>query len=51
MKNVIVTGGTGFIGSWLLQELLNNGLHVTAIVRDRNKIISEIKNSENLTVL
>lgn len=51
MKNVIVTGGTGFIGSWLLQELINNGLHVTVIVRDRNKIISEIKNSENLTVI
>lgn len=51
MKNVIVTGGTGFIGSWLLQELLTNELNVTAIVRDRNKLISEIKNSKNLTII
>ena len=51
MKNVIVTGGTGFIGSWLLQELLNNGLNVTAIVRDMHKLISEIKSSKNLTII
>lgn len=51
MKNVIVTGGTGFIGSWLLQELLNNGLNVTAIVRDKNKLLPEIKNSESLTII
>ena len=32
MKNVIVTGGIGLIGSWMIQELLSNGIRVTAIV-------------------
>lgn len=51
MKNVIVTGGTGFIGSWLLEELIDNGLYVTAIVRDRSKLISEVKSAKNLTII
>lgn len=51
MKNAIVTGGTGFIGSWLLQELINNGVNATAIVRDKSKLISEIKNAKNLTII
>lgn len=32
MKNVIVTGGTGFIGAPLTQELLQRGYHVHQIV-------------------
>lgn len=38
----IVTGGTGFIGSWLILELLNNDYDVTAIIRDRKKLLPEI---------
>lgn len=33
MKNVIVTGATGFIGKNLIQELLNRGYQITAIAR------------------
>ena len=51
MKSVIVTGGTGFIGSWLLQELLNNNFNVTAIVRDKNRILPEMVNDPRLTVI
>lgn len=44
---VIVTGGTGFIGSWLILELLSNGYEVTAIVRDKQKLLPQIR--ENRT--
>jgi len=31
MKKVIVTGGAGFIGSHLAEELVRRGYHVTAL--------------------
>lgn len=33
-RNVFVTGGTGLLGSWLTEELLNQGANVTCLVRD-----------------
>lgn len=33
MKSAIVTGATGFIGTHLIDELLRNGVEVTALVR------------------
>lgn len=33
-RRVLVTGATGFVGSYLTQRLLDNGANVTAIVRD-----------------
>lgn len=33
MKNVFVTGGTGFTGGYLSRELINRGYSVTALVR------------------
>lgn len=51
LRTAIVTGGTGFIGSWLLQELLNNDIHVTAIVRNRKKLIPEILNNNKITLI
>ena len=32
MKHVILIGASGFVGSAILEELLNRGHHVTAIV-------------------
>jgi len=34
---VFVTGGTGFIGRYLIERLLKDGASVKALVRDRNK--------------
>lgn len=51
MKKTIVTGGTGFIGSWLIQELLNNDIEVTAIVRAKNKLLPDIINHKNCIVI
>ena len=33
-KNIFVTGGTGFLGSYLVKKLINYGANVTVLVRD-----------------
>jgi CDP-glucose 4,6-dehydratase len=33
---VLVTGGTGFIGSWLVNDLINKGADVVVLIRDLN---------------
>lgn len=38
MKNVVLIGATGFVGSAILNELINRGHKVTAIVRDVEKL-------------
>jgi len=48
MKDIILIGGSGFVGSAILEEALNRGHKVTALVRNPEKI--QVKN-ENLTVL
>ena len=44
---VVLIGATGFVGKPLLAELLNRGNHVTAIVRNPEKITTE---NENLVI-
>lgn len=34
-RNVFVTGATGLLGPWLIQDLVNQGANVFALVRDR----------------
>jgi nucleoside-diphosphate-sugar epimerase len=36
-KTVMVTGGSGYIGSWIVKELLEKGYSVRITVRDKNK--------------
>lgn len=43
MKKVVVTGGSGFIGSWLIQELLRNDYQVTTIVHSAEHLLPEIR--------
>ena len=42
-KSVLVTGATGFIGSRLVTELINNGYDVTSLIRKGKKRKFKIK--------
>lgn len=44
MKNVILIGASGFVGTAILNELLNRGHKVTAIVRDPTKVTASNPN-------
>lgn len=48
MKNVALIGASGFVGNAILNELLNRGHKVTAIVRHPEKVSAK---SDNLTVV
>lgn len=48
MKNVVLIGASGFVGTAILNELLNRGHKVTAIVRDAKKITVS---NPNLTIV
>ena len=44
MKNVVLIGASGFVGTAILNELLNRGQKVTAIVRDPTKVTASNPN-------
>lgn len=48
MKNVVLIGASGFVGTAILEELLNRGYCVTAVVRNTEKMT--IRNA-NLSVV
>ena len=48
MRSVIVTGATGFIGRYLVKELLQSGYTVFAVVRDADKARAVLGESERL---
>lgn len=50
MKKVVITGASGFIGKALTKHLLDKGVQVWAIVRDKNKI-QEFYNYKNINII
>lgn len=49
MKNIVVTGATGFIGSYLVHELLmDEENHVIAVIRENSKNKSKLELHPNL---
>jgi len=44
LKQVVITGGTGFIGSWLVKELATNNIKVIMLVRDGGKVKPSVDN-------
>ena len=51
MKKAIVTGATGFIGSWLVQELLDHQVEVTVVVRDPRRLLNDYRKNERVVVI
>ena len=43
MKNVVVTGANGFVGSALLRELADHGVMVYAVVKSREEPVESIR--------
>lgn len=48
MKRVVITGGTGFIGSWLIRELVRHHVEVIALVRDIRTTMFDGMENKNL---
>jgi nucleoside-diphosphate-sugar epimerase len=47
MTTILVTGASGLLGANTIQELLNNGYQIKALVRDKNKyVLAEHQNVE-----
>jgi len=44
--NVLITGGTGFIGSYIVKEMLDNGTKITILARNPDKVpgLKDLKN-------
>ncbi|MDB3938931.1 NAD(P)-dependent oxidoreductase [Candidatus Pelagibacter sp.] len=53
MKNILVTGGAGYVGSGLLRELLSKGYHVTCIdnLLFGGESLLDIWHNENFTFI
>jgi nucleoside-diphosphate-sugar epimerase len=51
MKRAIITGATGFIGSHLMNELLNNGYQVLAIIRENTTKAHMLTGYDKLQVI
>lgn len=52
MKRVVITGATGFIGSWLVKEMLQNQIEVVALVRDkRTNRFDDLENRNMLRLI
>lgn len=51
MRHIIMTGATGFIGSWLAEELLANEVEVTALIREKNRVLPSISNHPNCKLI
>jgi putative NADH-flavin reductase len=58
-KNVLLIGATGYVGKALLNELLNRGHQVTAVVRSEGKlndsrvetVVGDVTNPDTLATL
>lgn len=50
MKNVIITGANGFLGSYVCKSFASSGYNVTAVVRSETSDISAISDIDNIHI-
>lgn len=48
---ILVTGANGFVGSWLIRELVSRGHDIIAVVKDENEDISSISFSSKIEIV
>ena len=51
MKKAIVTGATGFVGGWLVKELVSRGVKVIAVVRSLESEMAVLKQYDNVRIV
>ena len=51
MENVIVTGATGMIGASMIEQMVADGVHVTAVCRPNSKKRNNLINNSLVTVV
>lgn len=51
MKKVIITGASGFVGSYLVNEFASNGYEVTAVVRNESSDVSAFHKNEKVNIV
>ena len=51
MKSAIVTGSTGFLGNWLVKELIENNVFVYALCRKNSNRISRLYGLKNIKII
>lgn len=50
-KNILVTGGSGFLGKKLLERLVNYNCNITVVARDEGKLIETIQNHKKIKII
>ncbi len=51
MEKILLAGGTGYLGGYILSELLDKGFDTKAIVRNENKINASLKKNKKIKIL
>lgn len=51
MKKVIVTGATGFVGKWLVKELISRDVEVIAVVRNEESNTTLLQHNDNIRIV
>lgn len=51
MKTAVLTGGTGFLGYWLLKQLVNNSVYVYVIVRKNSRRRERLNHIQGIEII
>lgn len=51
MYKAIVTGATGFVGRWLIKELVSQGVKVIAVVRSEQSDVTSLQQLDNVRIV